>query len=78
MTEERENLNEEEFIDQDSNEAESGGLYEHLSLKVDPGQEKIRIDKFLVNFRQNSSRNKIFGDLSKDCLDSMFCPVLRF
>ena len=28
-------------------------------MKVDKGQETMRIDKFLVNFRQNSSRNKI-------------------
>jgi 23S rRNA pseudouridine1911/1915/1917 synthase len=59
MTEEDKNLTEEEFIDQESNDAESEGLYEHLSIKVDPGQDKLRIDKFLFNFRQNSSRNKI-------------------
>ena len=45
--------------DQESNDAESEGLYEHLSITVDPGQDKLRIDKFLFNFRQNSSRNKI-------------------
>ena len=59
MTEESENLSEEELNDQESNDAESEGLYEHLSIIVDPGQDKLRIDKFLFNFRQNSSRNKI-------------------
>ena len=59
MTDESENLSEEELNDQESNDAESEGLYEHLSITVDPGQDKLRIDKFLFNFRQNSSRNKI-------------------
>lgn len=59
MTEESENLSEEELNDQESNDAEYEGLYEHLSITVDPGQDKLRIDKFLFNFRQNSSRNKI-------------------
>ncbi len=38
---------------------ENSGLYEHLKLKVDPGQETLRIDKYLLIYRQNSSRNKI-------------------
>ncbi len=38
---------------------ENNGLYEHLKLKVDPGQETLRIDKYLLIYRQNSSRNKI-------------------
>ncbi|QOW10652.1 RluA family pseudouridine synthase [Kaistella flava (ex Peng et al. 2021)] len=59
MTEDNENFAEEEFLNQESNETESEGLFEHLSLTVDKGQETMRIDKFLVNFRQNSSRNKI-------------------
>ncbi len=59
MTEDNENLSEEELLHQESHESESEGLFEHLSMTVDKGQESIRIDKFLVNFRQNSSRNKI-------------------
>ncbi|MDQ0478102.1 RluA family pseudouridine synthase [Chryseobacterium sp. MDT2-18] len=59
MTEDNENFAEDDFLTQDSNETESEGLFEHLSLTVDKGQESVRIDKFLVNFRQNSSRNKI-------------------
>ena len=59
MTEESENLSEEELNDQESNDAESEGLYEHLSITVDPGQDKLHIDKFLFSFLQNSSTNKI-------------------
>ncbi|MDV3851057.1 RNA pseudouridine synthase [Elizabethkingia anophelis] len=38
---------------------ETGGLYEHLNLVVDKKQEPLRIDKYLLLFRQNSTRNKI-------------------
>src|SRR4051812_10832234 len=34
-------------------------LYERLNLKVDRGQEPLRIDKFLVARIENASRNKI-------------------
>lgn len=34
-------------------------LYEHLNIIVDKNQEPLRIDKFLLIYRQNSSRNKI-------------------
>src|ERR1700744_466282 len=34
-------------------------LYERMSLKVDKGQEPLRIDKFLVQRIENASRNKI-------------------
>jgi len=34
-------------------------LYERLNLKVDRGQEPLRIDKFLVQRIENASRNKI-------------------
>ncbi len=57
MTEDH--FSEEELAHQESSESESEGLFEHLSMTVDKGQESVRIDKFLVNFRQNSSRNKI-------------------
>ncbi|MFM9910079.1 MAG: RluA family pseudouridine synthase [Chitinophagaceae bacterium] len=43
------------------NDAEEGSeeLYERMSLKVDKGQEPIRIDKFLVARIEGASRNKI-------------------
>ncbi len=34
-------------------------LYEHYRFKADPGQEVIRIDKFLLDRLPNTSRNKI-------------------
>ncbi len=58
MTDEAENFLDED-LNHDSHEEESEELYEHLSIKVDKGQEPLRIDKFLNIFRQNSSRNKI-------------------
>ena len=34
-------------------------LFEHYRFKVDPGQEIIRIDKYLLDKLPNTSRNKI-------------------
>lgn len=34
-------------------------LFEHFKFKADPGQEMIRIDKFLIDRMANTSRNKI-------------------
>ncbi len=34
-------------------------LYEHFRIVVDPGQSPIRIDKFLLEHQQHSSRNRI-------------------
>jgi len=34
-------------------------LYERMSIKVDKGQEPLRIDKFLVQRIENASRNKV-------------------
>lgn len=59
MTTDHDELFDDELQNQESPDAESEGLYEHFSIKVDRGQEPLRIDKFLQNFRQNSSRNKI-------------------
>ena len=53
----------EDFLDdehqKDSEDEENSGLYEHFNITVDKGQEPLRIDKYLMIFRQNSSRNKI-------------------
>ena len=48
MTEERAEIQE-----------ESSELYEHHRIVVDPGQEPVRVDKFLFNKLANVSRNKI-------------------
>lgn len=47
---------EEEKFDQESDE-----LFEHHRIKVDPGQQAVRIDKFLFERLQNASRSKIQG-----------------
>ena len=39
--------------------AEGHLLYEHWKLEVDPGQTPVRIDKFLAEHMQHSSRNRI-------------------
>lgn len=40
-------------------ESDDEELYEHYRFKADPGQEVIRIDKFLIDRLPNTSRNKI-------------------
>jgi len=38
---------------------EASELYEHWKIVVDAGQKPVRIDKFLVDHMQHSSRNRI-------------------
>ena len=38
---------------------QSEELYEHHRFKADPGQEVLRIDKYLLDRMPNTSRNKI-------------------
>lgn len=61
MTEDTEEFLDEELLDPNNVDIdeENKGLYEHVNITVDGKQEPLRIDKFLLNFRQNSSRNKI-------------------
>lgn len=42
------------LLEQDEQE-----LYEHLKIVVDKGQEQVRIDKYLMNRVENTSRNRI-------------------
>ncbi len=44
---------------QDNNEDNDDDLYEHYSFLVDKGQSPLRIDKYLMNFIENATRNKI-------------------
>ncbi len=37
----------------------SGMLYEHFRMEVDKGQDSVRIDKYLSEHQQHSSRNRI-------------------
>ena len=61
MAEDNEDFLDEELLDLNSIDIdeENKGLYEHLNITVDSKQEPLRIDKFLLIYRQNSSRNKI-------------------
>ncbi|WP_299124115.1 RluA family pseudouridine synthase [uncultured Winogradskyella sp.] len=38
---------------------EEDELYEHHAFRVDKGQQPLRIDKYLMNFIENATRNKI-------------------
>ena len=42
-----------------SSEVQEDDLYEHYSFTASPGQEPLRVDKFLMNFIENATRNKI-------------------
>jgi 23S rRNA pseudouridine1911/1915/1917 synthase len=49
-------MTDEQVVDLENEEEE---LFEHHRFKADPGQEAIRIDKFLIDRMANTSRNKI-------------------
>jgi len=49
----------EDIFDDQDDEGQESGLYEHYSLTVDPGQTQVRIDKFIVNRIDSASRSKI-------------------
>ena len=40
-------------------EDDNDDLYEHYAFTVDKGQQPLRIDKYLMNFVENATRNKI-------------------
>ncbi|MDG1743066.1 MAG: RluA family pseudouridine synthase [Polaribacter sp.] len=44
---------------QQSQEIENDDLYEHYRFTARDGQEPLRVDKFLMNFIENATRNKI-------------------
>ena len=46
-------------LEEESQAQADGQLYEHLRLEVDRGQEPLRIDKYLTEHTQHSSRNRI-------------------
>ena len=48
-----------DFLPAASDEEGDGELYEHFRVVVDKGQEPVRIDKFLFERMQHSSRNRI-------------------
>ena len=48
-----------EINNQADNEVSDDQLYEHYVFQADPGQEPLRVDKFLMNRIENGTRNKI-------------------
>ena len=49
-------MNEEGNIEEDNG---NDDLYEHYSFTASKGQEPLRVDKFLMNFVENATRNKV-------------------
>ena len=58
MKDNEENIDD-NFQQNHENDDENSGLYEHFNIKVDGNQSLLRIDKYLLIFRQNSTRNKV-------------------
>ena len=45
--------------EEENKDYESDDLYEHYSFTASKGQEPLRVDKFLMNFVENATRNKV-------------------
>ncbi|WP_439152583.1 RluA family pseudouridine synthase [Winogradskyella sp.] len=43
-------------------------LYEHYAFRVEKGQQPLRIDKYLMNFVENATRNKIQSAAKDGCI----------
>ena len=46
-------------ISDNQDELSQDDLYEHHGFVASKGQEPLRVDKFLMNFIENATRNKI-------------------
>jgi 23S rRNA pseudouridine1911/1915/1917 synthase len=53
---------------QEVSDPDEQDLYEHHRFEVDKGQAFLRIDKFLINRLENSSRNKIQNAAEAGCI----------
>ena len=61
---------------EDSQQQEShDDLFEHHRFEVDPGQQPLRVDKFLVDRLPNTSRNKIQNAAAANCVRANDKPV---
>lgn len=54
---------------------EENELYEHYSFQVEKGQQPLRIDKYLMNFIENATRNKIQAAAKEDSIRVNGKPV---
>ncbi len=58
---------EEEYFEE-IEDSDEGGLFEHFRLTVDPGQSRLRIDKFLSNQLKNTSRSRLQAAADAGCI----------
>ena len=56
-------------------EEESNELYEHHRVEADKGQEPLRVDKFLLNRLEGTSRNKIQSPIYDQLREEGACSV---
>lgn len=73
-------IDEEDFLEDDFQQVEDGfsgnkELYEHFRVVVDKGQETVRIDKYLFERMQHSSRNRIQKAADAGCIHVNGSPV---
>ena len=47
------------MVDSEASELSQDELFEHYRFEASKGQEPLRVDKFLMNFIENATRNKI-------------------
>lgn len=47
------------MVEKEENDNVNDDLYEHYKFEASEGQEPLRVDKFLMNFIENATRNKI-------------------
>ena len=66
-----------EEIDNSQEESDNNELFEHHRIKTDPGQEQLRIDKFLMDRLPNTTRTKI-QDAAKNRLLTGTRPTKAF
>ena len=46
-------------VEEDASADDEQGMFEHFRLVVDPGQEPVRIDKYMAGHLENTSRHRI-------------------
>ena len=46
-------------MQEENTDVENDDLYEHHRFTASEGQEPLRVDKFLMNFIENATRNKV-------------------
>jgi 23S rRNA pseudouridine1911/1915/1917 synthase len=55
-------------MNDNSEEIVNDELHEHYKFKASEGQEPLRVDKFLMNFIENATRNKIQQAIKEGCV----------